>query len=244
MKIIGIIPARYASSRFPGKPLCDIAGKTMVQRVYEQASKSISLHDVYVATDDQRIYDHVTSFGGKVCMSSDKHRTGTERCAEVVGSVNGQFDVAINIQGDEPFIDPKQIDRVADQFIDPKVQIATLVKPGLLSYAESIHHIKVVTDLNGKALYFSRSRIPYFRDTQIEFASYYIHVGIYGYRLDVLKEIAKLEPSPLEKAESLEQLRWLENGYTIHTALTDHESMSIDTPDELKKVIEKIGKAL
>lgn len=244
MKIIGIIPARYASSRFPGKPLCDIAGKTMVQRVYEQASKSISLHEVHVATDDQRIYDHVLSFGGKVKMTSENHRTGTERCAEVVSGLKNQFDVAINIQGDEPFIDPKQIDRVADQFIEPKVQIATLVKPGLLHYAESIHHIKVVTDLNGKALYFSRSRIPYFRDSQMDFASYYIHVGIYGYRVNILAEIAKLPPTPLEKAESLEQLRWLENGYLIHTALTDHESISIDTPEELEKVIEKIGKTL
>jgi 3-deoxy-manno-octulosonate cytidylyltransferase (CMP-KDO synthetase) len=244
MRIIGIIPARYASSRFPGKPLVDIDGKTMIQRVYEQAKKSSALTDVVVATDDQRIADNVMSFNGKVMLTSEKHTTGTERCNEVILNFEKQdllFDVAINIQGDEPFIDPRQIDKLAACFADEKVQIATLIKK--LESADELFSpniIKVVVDKAKKAIYFSRSPIPFLRGKEkedwIKSSGYYKHIGIYAYRTNILKEISLLKPTSCEISESLEQLRWLENSYYIHTEVTEFESHSIDVPEDLLKV--------
>jgi 3-deoxy-manno-octulosonate cytidylyltransferase (CMP-KDO synthetase) len=243
MKIVGIIPARYASTRFPGKPLVDIHGKTMIQRVYQQAKKTTSLSEVFVATDDARIFDHVKAFGGQVVMTSDLHRTGTERCHEVVTKLLSEkvtVDVAINIQGDEPFIHPEQIDLLASCFSNPDVQIATLIKK--INHADELmdaNTIKVVINKLNNAIYFSRTAIPYLRDkyheTWINFHTYYKHIGIYAYRTGTLKNITALQPGALETAESLEQLRWLENGYNIHTLLTEFESHSVDVPADLLK---------
>ncbi|HOV10987.1 MAG TPA: 3-deoxy-manno-octulosonate cytidylyltransferase [Bacteroidales bacterium] len=243
MNIIGIIPARFASTRFPGKPLVEINGKTMIRRVYEQAAKSSDLTDVYVATDDQRIFDHVLGFGGQAMMTSDTHRTGTERCHEVVRKLeteNKFFDVAINIQGDEPYIQPDQIDLLASCFTNPDIEIATLIKK--LNSGEELNSpntIKVVTAKNGQALYFSRAQIPFVRGKEnaqwLQFNTFYKHIGIYAYRTVTLKAITALQPCPLETAESLEQLRWLENGYHIFTRETCHESYSVDAPEDLLK---------
>ena len=243
MKIIGIIPARYASTRFPGKPLVEIHGKTMIQRVYEQAKKTVSLSEVYVATDDSRIFDHVKAFGGNVVMTSAHHRTGTERFHEVVMKLlaeNVPVDVAINIQGDEPFIHPQQIDLLASCFHNPGVHIATLIKK--INHADELadaNTIKVVINKLNNAIYFSRTAIPYMRDkyheTWINFHTYYKHIGIYAYRTGTLTDITALQPGSLETAESLEQLRWLENGYNIHTLLTEYESHSVDVPADLLK---------
>lgn len=243
MKVIGIIPARYDSSRFPGKPLIEIGGVSMIQRVYNQAKHAVSLSEVVVATDDSRIYDHVQSFAGNVMMTSKEHQSGTDRCAEVVGKVGG-FDLAINIQGDEPFIDPQQIDLLASCFSSTEVQIATLVRQVTETVdLENHHKPKVVLNAAGQALYFSRQPIPFFRGRKLEewlnAMSYYSHIGIYGYRIDVLKELASLPPSPLESAEGLEQLRWLDQGYRIQTALSTHANDAIDTPEDLKKIIAK-----
>jgi 3-deoxy-manno-octulosonate cytidylyltransferase (CMP-KDO synthetase) len=243
-KIAGIIPARYASTRFPGKPLADILGKSMICRVYEQASAASSLSEVWVATDDQRIYNHVADFGGKVMMTSTSHRTGTERCMETVNMLEKDgkhFDVVINIQGDEPFIDPLQIDKVAGCFIRPEVDIATLMKEiGSNDELFSPNIIKVVADHNGKAIYFSRSPIPYLRGKdESEWTNvhkYFKHIGIYAFRTEILKKVTKLTPTPLETAESLEQLRWIENGYAIHIEETQSESHSVDTPEDLDKI--------
>lgn len=244
MVVLGIIPARYASSRFPGKPLADINGKYMVQRVFEQASKA--LQHVVVATDDKRIYDAVLSFGGKVVMTSDKHLSGTDRCAEAVQNYerayNQQVDVVINIQGDEPFIAEKQINLLASLFEKSEVQIATLIKP--IDNEQTLFNPnkpKVVVDKNGRALLFSRQTIPHIRGCEpsewLHKFPFYQHIGMYGYRKDVLLEITKLEKSSLESAESLEQLRWLENGYTIQTATTTDEGLSVDTPDDLEQIL-------
>ena len=239
MRILGIIPARFSSTRFPGKPLIDIGGKTMIRRVYEQAKKATTLSDVIVATDDQRIYDEVLSFGGKVVITSPHHQNGSERCAEA--SINISADAVINIQGDEPFIHPEQIDTLASLFVDPACQIGTLIKVcNDKTLLEKPSIIKVTVDKNFKALYFSRSMIPYLRNADTD-TTFYKHIGIYGYRIDVLKEITKLKPTPLELAESLEQLRWLENGYSIQTALTTYESISIDVPEDLERVKSLIG---
>lgn len=244
-KIIGIIPARYASTRFPGKPLIDIAGKSMIQRVYEQSCKSTSLADVVVATDDARIEKAVVNFGGKVCMTSADHPSGTDRCAEVVRKMKLVCDAVVNIQGDEPFIDPRQIDLLCSCFDDNRTQLATLIKkvdaPEKLFNPNSP---KVIVDSDQFAIYFSRHPIPYMRGvTENEWLAkhtFYQHIGIYGYRLDALQAITQLRPSSLEKAESLEQLRWIENGYKIKTATTAFESIAIDTPDDLEKVIKSI----
>lgn len=246
MNIIGIIPSRFASSRFPGKPLIDLAGKTMIQRVYEQACKAKSLAKVIVATDDQKIFDHVTSFGGNVMMTSDAHQSGTDRCNEVIEKSNENVDAVINIQGDEPFINPEQIDLLANCFSDSKTELATLVTqtedPSLI---HNINRIKVVLDKNDVALYFSRASIPQMKGVQPgewgAIGKYYLHIGIYGYRADVLKEITKLPVSYLEKTESLEQLRWLENGYKIKVAHTQHESYSIDSPEDVAGVLKMAG---
>lgn len=237
---IGIIPARFASTRFPGKPLVDIAGKSMIQRVYEQALKAKSLSKVVIATDDERIADEVKRFGGEFVFTSSQHQSGTDRCAEVIAKIPG-FDIVINIQGDEPFIEPSQIDLLASCFIEDKVQLATLIKP--IQSQESIYNPnspKVVIDVNGRAMYFSRSPIPFIRNGEpgvwAEKHQFYKHIGIYGYRTESLKEITKLPPSSLEIAESLEQLRWIENGFYIQTKVTDLETVAIDTPEDLLKL--------
>ena len=241
MEIVGIIPARFASTRFPGKPLVDINGMTMIQRVYMQAKKSKSLSQVVVATDDQRIFDHVIGFGGEVVMTLPNHQTGTDRCREASKKINANCDFVINIQGDEPFIDPEQIDKLASCFNTKGTQLATLVKK--ITAIEDIFNkniVKVVFNKNDEALYFSRSPIPHTRNFEekdwLIHSTYYKHIGIYGYAVETLNEIASLEASSLEKAESLEQLRWLENGYRINVAITESESVAIDTPEDLLKV--------
>lgn len=238
MKTIGIIPARYESSRFPGKPLADIHGKPMIQRVYEQCRKAESLDQIIVATDDDRIADAVDKFEGLFSMTSKHHQSGTDRCAEVAGKMDkDEFDVVINIQGDEPFIQPEQIDQVACLFKAESAEIGTLIKPfDDPKELDNPNRVKVVTDQLGRALYFSRSVIPHNRNGQ-QNIPYYRHLGMYGYRTNILSKIAKLSPSNLELAESLEQLRWLENGFTIHTAKTTIETPGIDTPEDLEKLL-------
>ncbi|MGB3180161.1 MAG: 3-deoxy-manno-octulosonate cytidylyltransferase [Cyclobacteriaceae bacterium] len=239
-KILGIIPARYASTRFPGKPLADINGQSMVQRVYGQASKASCLDRVVVATDDDRIARHVSDFGGHAAMTRSDHPSGTDRCREALEQQAGNFDYVINIQGDEPFIDPSQIDTLGD-LLDGSTELATLIRP--LKDTEKLmspNVVKVVTDVQGHALYFSRSPVPYCRGTEpsewLTAHDYFFHVGIYAYRTDVLRKITSLAPAPLEVAESLEQLRWLQNGYRIRTAITDLDSHGVDTPDDLERL--------
>ena len=242
LRFVAIIPARYASTRFPGKPLVDIGGKTMIQRVYDQVSKE--LDDVYVATDDQRIFDKVLSFGGKVIMTSDAHRSGTDRCYEAFTKLEDWFDVVINVQGDEPFIQPEQIEALKNCFADDETQIATLVKK--ITDKDGVEVLfnpnspKVVIDKQNNALYFSRSPIPYKRGSDeknwIAEHDYYKHVGVYAYRSEVLSQIVQMPPSKLELAESLEQLRWLENGLKIKAGFTDVETVGIDTPEDLEKI--------
>jgi 3-deoxy-manno-octulosonate cytidylyltransferase (CMP-KDO synthetase) len=247
MKILGIIPARYASTRFPGKPLTIINNKLMIRHVYERAIKAKSLTEVYVATDDKRIEDAVLSFGGKVIMTSEKHRSGTDRCMEAFEKLEKQgksFDVVINIQGDEPYIHPEQIDLAASCFNNPDVNIATLAIK--LTSEEELFNpniIRVVFDIHKKALYFSRNPIPFVRNFEkkdwLANHQYYKHIGIYAYRQQVLRQITMLDTSPLEQAESLEQLRWLENGYKIHVEITEFESIAVDTPEDLLKFLNK-----
>lgn len=248
MKFLGIIPARYASSRFPGKPLADIGGMTMIERVYRRASKA--LDSVIVATDDSRIYDEVKRFGGEVVMTSETHRSGTDRCYEAYVKSGSDADVVINIQGDEPFIDPAQIEAVMQCFVDePTTPIATLVRrfdPALgWDALFNPNTPKVVLDNDGNALYFSRSIIPYVRGHEwtewIDSVVFHTHVGLYAYRADVLGEITSLPQSPLELAESLEQLRWLQNGYRIATALTTSPTIGIDTPADLERAIASLA---
>ena len=241
MKIIGIIPARYASTRFPAKPLIDIGGKTMIQRVYEQAKMAKSLTDVVVATDDNRIAEHVKSFGGNVVMTSESHQSGTDRCFEAINSFSKDADVVINIQGDEPFIHPEQIDLVASCFTSADVQIATLVKK--ITTDEELFNVnipKVLLNKYKEAILFSRQTIPHIRGKEMQEwlknYTFYKHIGIYAYRTKVLAEITTLKQSPLELAESLEQLRWLENGFKIKVEITDFESVAVDTPEDLKKL--------
>ena len=241
MKFIGIIPARYASTRFPAKPLAMLGGKTVIQRVYEQVSGVFD--EAYVATDDKRIEEVVKAFGGKVVMTSVNHKSGTDRCFEAYTKVGEGYDVIVNIQGDEPFIQPSQLEAVKACFDDPTTQIATLVKPFTpddeFMALENVNSPKVVVNKNMNALYFSRSIIPYQRNaaTQdwLKGHTYYKHIGLYAYRSEVLKEITSLPQSSLELAESLEQLRWLENGYTIKVGLTEVETIGIDTPEDLEK---------
>jgi len=240
MKIFGIIPARYASTRFPGKPLVDIGGKSMIQRVYEQAKKCIHLSEVIVATDDARIFDHVTGFGGVAVTTSSDHQSGTDRCAEVALKHPG-YDTIINIQGDEPYIDPEQISKLISCFNDGNTQIATLIKKVLTE--QELHNTnspKVIINKHSEAIYFSRSPLPHIRGQEpqnwLQHFTYFKHIGIYGYRADILQQITKLPISPLEKAESLEQLRWIENGYKIKVAETELETYAIDTPEDLEKI--------
>jgi len=239
MRILAIIPARYSSVRFPGKPLADINGKPMVQRVYEQIKKCSSIKDIVVATDDERIINAVNSFGGKALLTLPDHQSGTDRCAEVIQRHKENFDVIINVQGDEPFIAPDQIELIASCFKNQEIQIATLIKritqsPELFDSSK----VKVVINEKEEAMYFSRFPIPFLRglseELWLENSVYYKHIGIYGYRTEVLSQIVKLPVHLLEKAESLEQLRWLANGYRIQTALTELESISVDTIEDLK----------
>ncbi len=239
MDIVGIIPARYGSSRFPGKPLAEINGKSMIRRVYEQAIRASELKEVWVATDDERIFDHVTAFGGKVKMTLDTHESGTDRCHEAASTLGHRPDAVVNIQGDEPYIKPEQISELCQLISRDEVQIATLVKR--IETADVLlnpNKVKVVLDASNRALYFSRSAIPYFRGVQatewMTHHDYYKHIGLYGYRIDTLRELVHMEISALEQAESLEQLRWLERGKTIHCAITRYESPAVDTPEDLE----------
>ncbi|MBP5388692.1 MAG: 3-deoxy-manno-octulosonate cytidylyltransferase [Prevotella sp.] len=238
MKVIGIIPARYASTRFPGKPLAMLGGKTVIERVYEKVSSVLS--DCYVATDDERIYQAVEAFGGRAVMTSADHKSGTDRIAEAVEKIGGDYDVVVNVQGDEPFIHPEQIVTLCRCFDDPETQIATLGKPfDNMEGVENPNSPKIVVDNRGFALYFSRSVIPFVRGVdRKEWLSHYPflkHLGLYAYRTEVLREVTRLPQSSLEKAESLEQLRWLQNGYRIRVGLTDQETVGIDTPEDLEK---------
>lgn len=248
MKFLGIIPARYASTRFPAKPLAMLGGKTVIQRVYEQVAGV--LDDAWVATDDERIEAAVKAFGGKVVMTSVNHKSGTDRCFEAYTKIGGDFDVVVNIQGDEPFIQPSQLETVKACFDDPKTQIATLVKPFTVEDGwealENVNSPKVVLGKNMNALYFSRSIIPYQRNAEkkdwLKNHVYYKHIGLYAYRAEVLKEITALPQSLLEVSESLEQLRWLENGYTIKAGITNVETIGIDTPQDLERAEEFLKK--
>jgi 3-deoxy-manno-octulosonate cytidylyltransferase (CMP-KDO synthetase) len=241
MNILGIIPARFASTRFPGKPLVDIAGKSMIQRVYEQCQKSSRLDKLIVATDDQRILDHLKTFGGQGIMTSSIHASGTDRCGEVAEHFP-EFDILVHIQGDEPMIDPHQIDLLCSCYDDLNTQIATLVK--LIHTNEELvneNTPKVILNKNHQAVYFSRATIPYLRgkkiDNWLSEHAFYKHIGIYAFKRKILSEITKLPVSNLEIAEGLEQLRWIENGYPIQAAITTKESQAIDTPDDLIKVL-------
>ena len=236
MKLIGIIPARYASTRFPGKPLAILGGKTVIERVYEKVSSVLS--DCYVATDDQRIADAVEAFGGRVVMTSADHKSGTDRIAEAIEKIGGDFDVVVNVQGDEPFIHPEQIVTLCHCFDDPETQIATLGKPfESIEAAENPNSPKIVVDNRGFALYFSRSVIPFVRgvDRQewLDHYPFLKHLGLY--RREVLLAVTRLPQSSLEKAESLEQLRWLQNGYRIRVGITHQETVGIDTPEDLER---------
>lgn len=244
MKMIAVIPARYASTRFPGKPLVEIAGKSMIQRVYEQTKKVASFSEVIIATDDEQIQKHGQGFGATVMMTSPHHVSGTDRCAEVAHHFP-DVEIIINIQGDEPFINPLQIEELIDCFNDKDTHIATLMKK-ISSEEELFNHNtpKVVVDKNLRALYFSRNPIPYQRNFPkpqwVDKHVYYKHIGIYGFRANTLKEITLLPPSSLESCESLEQLRWLENGYSIQTSITEFESFGIDHIDDIEKVLKRV----
>lgn len=241
MKYLALIPARYASTRFPGKPLAMLGGKLVVQRVYEQAS--LAFDEVYVCTDDERILSAVQAFGGKAVMTGSDLRSGTDRCWQACERIGTDADVIVNIQGDEPFVQKSQLDAVKACFLDEQTQIATLVKP--FSPDDSFETLsnpnspKVVVDKNMRALYFSRSVIPYLRGVEqrdwLSSHTFYKHIGLYAYRREVLRQISQLPPGMLEKAESLEQLRWLENGLVIKVALTDVETVGIDTPSDLQR---------
>lgn len=249
MKILGVIPARYASTRFPGKPLVVIEGKTMIQRVYEQAARCPLLTAVCVATDNQAIYNHVRGFGGRVVMTREDHRSGTDRCGEVLSILSEaeeHFDAVVNIQGDEPFIDPDQIAQVASILMEQGEVLVTLVRK--ITETELLtdeNVVKVAIARDGRALYFSRSAIPFTRGRRpaewLSSSCYHEHVGIYGYPAGLLSRIITMQPTPLEVAESLEQLRWLENGLTIRTAVTTYPSVSIDTPADLLKITNRSG---
>lgn len=237
MNIIAIIPARFASTRFPGKPLAMLAGKPVIEHVYEQVGQVLS--EVWVATDNSRIYDAVIAFGGKAVMTRADHKSGTDRIEEAAEKINSKADVIVNVQGDEPFIQPSQIETLCGLFDNPTTQIATLGKPfDSMDAVRNPNSPKIVTDNNGFALYFSRSVIPFVRgkepDTWLTQFPFLKHLGIYAYRREVLREVTSLPMSTLEKAESLEQLRWLQNGYRIRVGITNVETVGIDTPEDLK----------
>jgi 3-deoxy-manno-octulosonate cytidylyltransferase (CMP-KDO synthetase) len=244
MKILGIIPARYASTRFPAKPLADIAGKSMIRRVYEQAKKSSSLARVIVATDNAEIYDHVKEFHGEVCMTKESHVSGTDRCFEALQQQQVNYDYVINIQGDEPFIQPAQIDLLASR-LNGMTEIATLCKA--IDQSQQLFNsnvVKIVMSKSGDALYFSRSTIPHIRNTPendwMKKHKFFKHIGMYAYRSDILEQLTKIPVSTLESAESLEQLRWLENGFKISVAETTTETIGIDTPEDLQHALTRM----
>lgn len=248
MKFLAIIPARYASTRFPAKPLAVLGWKPVIQRVYEQVAGV--LDDAVVATDDERIYDAVTAFGGKVVMTSPDHKSGTDRCWEAYCKQGAAYDVVVNVQGDEPFIQPSQLEALKRCFDNPSTDIATLVKPfsaeDSLAALENPNSPKVVLDAQSRALYFSRSVIPYLRGVEpsewLSRHTFYKHIGLYAFRTDVLRAVTSLPQSPLEKAESLEQLRWLENGYKIGVGISEVETIGIDTPEDLARAEEFLRK--
>ena len=237
MKVIGIIPSRYASTRFPGKPLIDILGKSMIQRVYEQCKKSKSLSKLIVATDDKRIYTHVLSFGGEAVMTSKAHETGTKRCNEVVQNLNEHVDIIINIQGDEPFINPLQIEEIITLFNNSEVQIGTLAK--------KIDDIKILSDRNTPKAIFDKEQNAINFCRKIAKISnediYYKHIGIYAYKKNILEEICRLPQSQNEIQEQLEQLRWLDNNYKIKVGITHFDSLSIDTANDIEKIEQEIS---
>jgi 3-deoxy-manno-octulosonate cytidylyltransferase (CMP-KDO synthetase) len=249
MRVLGVIPARYASSRFPGKPLAMIGSESMISRVYHQSLKCKQISRLAVATDDQRIYDHVKGFGGSVFMTSSDHPSGTDRIGEVIEQIrktspDEQYDLVINIQGDEPFLDPSQLELLIHCFAEPGIDIGTLRK--VITEATELSDpnvVKVVTDNQQNALYFSRSTIPFYRqfekETWLLEGKHFKHIGLYIYRTDVLEQIIRLEPGQLEKAESLEQLRWLENGFRIKVLETNLDTIAIDTPEDLLKFTNK-----
>ncbi len=246
MKIIGIIPSRYASTRLPAKPLVDICGKPMVQRVYEQAKKSVLLTDVVIATDDKRIESAVKTFGGNVQMTPVDIQSGSDRIALI--AKNYQADIVVNIQGDEPMIDPKLIDQTIQLLIDDATAVVGTAVKKTTTHQDVFNPniVKVVLDNNNYALYFSRSPIPYVRDAKKDHewfggTQFYKHFGIYVYRADFLQHYTTLKQTPLEIAEKLEQLRILENGYKIKCAVTEYESLPVDTPEDLQKIIELIS---
>lgn len=241
MKFIGIIPARYASTRFPGKPLALLGGKTVIQHVYEKVAAV--LEAAYVATDDERIYDVVKSFGGQVVMTRTDHKSGTDRIEEAIEKIGGEWDVVVNVQGDEPFVAKSQLDTICHCFDDPTTQIATLGKPfESMEAVQNPNSPKIVVDNMGFAMYFSRSVIPYVRGKEMSsWLTHYPflkHLGIYAYRKDVLRQVTQLPQSSLEIAESLEQLRWLQNGFKIKVGTTDVETVGIDTPQDLERAEE------
>ena len=242
MKILGIIPARFASSRFPGKPLADIGGKSMIQRVYEQALKAKSLNKVVVATDDARILSHVLSFGGDAVMTDESHPSGTDRCFEAFHKSGGsnKYDYVVNIQGDEPFIEPEIIDQLT-KLLDFKTEIATAVKK--IKDYETLFDpnvVKAVLTMRKQCLYFSRQTVPYVRgyepETWLDHADFHKHIGLYAYRSDVLEQISHLPLSPLENTEKLEQLRWLGYGYKVYAIITEYESIGVDTIEDLERL--------
>ncbi len=243
VKILGIIPARYASTRFPAKALVDIGGKSMIQRVYEQAIQANKLDEIIIATDDDRIYHHVQQFGGNAIMTALEHQSGTDRCFEAYKKLGKSFDYIINIQGDEPFISPEPINELAS-VLDGKTELATLVK--IIDATDILFNVnvpKAVLNIRNEVLYFSRHTIPHLRNVPdhewLNNHTFYKHIGIYAYRSDVLAEITSLTVSSLEKAEALEQLRWLENGYTIKAVVTTDDSHGVDTPADLERVTKK-----
>ena len=240
--IVGIIPARYASSRFPGKPLIDIQGKSMIQRVYQQAAKSKLLHKVVVATDDEKIFNHVKIFGGEVVMTATDHPSGTDRCWDALQQLEEDYQYVINIQGDEPFIEPEQIDELAAILKDDTTELATqMIAVDNYEMLFDKGEVKIVLNTNNEALYFSRMVMPFIKGVDEKewhkHHQYFRHVGMYAYRKDILEKITKLPVSSLEKAESLEQLRWIENGFTIKCVVTKYESHCIDTPEDVEKVL-------
>ncbi len=248
MNFVGIIPARYASTRFPGKPLAKLGGKTVIERVYRQVSKVLDY--VYVATDSEQIFNTVMSFGGNAIMTSPNHKSGTDRVEEAVNKTGKKFDVVVNIQGDEPFIHESQIKTICECFDDPQTMIATLGRPfsnnDTIAELENPNSPKIVCDNNNFAMYFSRSIIPYIRNVEkqewLNSFNYLKHIGLYAYRRNVLSEITQLKQSSLEIAESLEQLRWLQNGYKIKVGITEIETIGIDTPEDLQKAEEFLNK--
>lgn len=241
MKFIGIMPARYASTRFPGKPLALLGGKPVIQHVYEKVAAV--LEAAYVATDDERIYDVVKSFGGQVVMTRTDHKSGTDRIEEAIEKIGGEWDVVVNVQGDEPFVAKSQLDTICHCFDDPTTQIATLGKPfESMEAVQNPNSPKIVVDNMGFAMYFSRSVIPYVRGKEksswLTHYPFLKHLGIYAYRKDVLRQVTQLPQSSLEIAESLEQLRWLQNGFKIKVGTTDVETVGIDTPQDLERAEE------